>query len=375
MTAAALLALVIWAYLLLFHGGFWRADQRDSADAPAPRTWPAVTAIVPARDEAAVIGRSVASLLAQDYPGPLRLIVVDDGSSDGTAEVATRAAAGDPRLQVIGGAPLPASWTGKLWALEQGVRREGETVPWLWFSDADIVHAPDTLASLVARAEADGLVLNSLMAKLECEAPAEHALIPAFIFFFAMLYPFGRVNRPGRTAAAAGGCMLIRRDALHRAGGLFRIAQAIIDDCAMGRALKEQGPIRLSLTRRSESVRPYAGWRGIGAMIARSAYAQLRYSPLLLLGTVLGMGLVYLAPPVAALFGRGLARGAGLAAWGLMALAFQPTLRFYRRSPLWGVVLPLIASFYTAATLQSAWAYARGRGGMWKGRAQAAVGA
>jgi hopene-associated glycosyltransferase HpnB len=253
-----------------------------------------------------------------------------------------------------------------------GVRTAGDA-PWLWFTDADIAHAPDTLRHLVARGEADGLAMNSTMALLATDTLAERATIPAFVLFFRMLYPFARVNRRGRTAAAAGGCMLVRRTALEAAGGLGVIARALIDDCAMGRALKTQGPIRLSLTRRSHSTRPYAGWRGIGAMIARSAYAQLRYSPLLLAGTVAGMALLYLAPPVAALFDHGLARLAGLLAWGMMAFAFQPMLRFYDRSPLWGVALPLIALFYTGCTLQSAWAHSRGRGGYWKGRAQAAV--
>lgn len=371
MTVLACLAAAIWVGLLGFHGGFWRTDQADRATFPAPPAWPDVAAVIPARDEATVIGRAVSAILAQSYPGKLTVTLVDDGSTDGTAAIARAAAGGDPRLRVIPGGAPPAGWTGKLWALEQGVARAD--AGWLWFTDADIVHAPDTLASLVARAEAEGLVLNSLMARLECDHAAERALIPAFVFFFAMLYPFARVNRPGPTAAAAGGCMLVRRNALAAAGGLAAIARALIDDCAMGRALKAQGPIRLSLTNRSRSIRPYAGWRGIGAMIARSAYAQLGYSPLLLAGTVLGMALVYLLPPFEALFGHGLARGAGLAAWGMMALSFQPMLRFYRRSPLWGVALPLIACFYLGATLRSAWAHARGRGGMWKGRAQAGL--
>jgi hopene-associated glycosyltransferase HpnB len=371
MTAAALLALAAWIYLLFGHGGFWRTDQTDEGPAPSPSAWPAVAAIVPARNEAAVIGGAVTSLLAQDYPGPFRLVVVDDGSADGTAAVAQAAASGEPRLEILRGAPLAPGWTGKLWALEQGRARVGDEAEWLWLTDADIVHAPDTLGSLVARGEADGLVLNSLMARLECERPAERALIPAFIFFFAMLYPFARVNRPGPTAAAAGGCLLVRRTALARAGGLAVISRALIDDCAMGRTLKAQGPIRLALTRRSRSTRPYAGWEGIAAMVARSAYAQLGYSPLLLAGTVAGMALLYLAPPVAAVAGHGLARGAGLAAWGAMAFAFQPILRFYGRAPWWGVALPLIALFYTGCTVRSALAYYQGRGGEWKGRAQA----
>ena len=375
MTILAGLALAIWLYLLLGHGGFWLARETDAAESPPPPRWPDVVAVVPARDEAEVIGRSIAGLLAQDYPGAFRVVLVDDGSSDGTAlvarEAAGRAAAAE-RLEVVPGTPPPRAWTGKLWALETGVRHLGHAPTWLWLTDADIVHAPDTLRTLVARGEAEGLVLNSLMARLECDGSAERALIPAFVFFFQMLYPFARVNDPrSLTAGAAGGCMLVRSDALARAGGIGGIAHAIIDDCAMGRAMKRQGPIRLSLTRRSRSIRPYGGWRAIGAMIARSAYAQLRYSPLLLAGTVAGMALTYLVPPLVALLGQGLARWLALAAWGLMAVAFQPMLRFYHRSPLWGVALPAIASFYGGATILSAVHHWQGRGGMWKGRVHA----
>lgn len=376
MTILAGLSLAVWVYLLLAHADFWRARETDEAPAPSPRVWPEVLAIVPARDEAAVIGRAIASLLAQDYPGPLRVVLVDDGSSDGTADFAREAAGGDARLRIVAGSAPPAGWTGKLWAIETGLRASSKGAPWLWFSDADIRHAPDTLRSLVARAEHEGLALNSLMARLETGSLAERALIPAFVFFFQMLYPFARVNDPRRRlAGAAGGCMLIRRASLKAAGGMAAIAHAIIDDCAMGRALKAQGPIRLSLTRRSESVRPYGDWRAIGAMIARSAYAQLGYNPAMLAGTVAGLAVVFLAPPFAALFGHGLARAFGFGAWGLMALAFQPMLRFYRRSPLWGVGLPLVAAFYAGATIASALRHAQGRGGMWKGRAQAQLGA
>jgi hopene-associated glycosyltransferase HpnB len=228
--------------------------------------------------------------------------------------------------------------------------------------------------SLVARSEAEGLTLNSLMARLETGGFAERALIPAFVFFFQMLYPFARVNDArNRIAAAAGGCLLVRREAFARAGGHARIAHAIIDDCAMGRVMKEQGPIRLSLTHRSQSVRPYGGWREIGAMIARSAYAQLNYSPMLLAGTLIGMAIVYIAPPTIGLLGHGLAQMLALATWALMAIAFQPMLRFYRRSPLWGIALPAIASFYAGATFASAWRHWQGKGGMWKGRAQAGL--
>ena len=370
MTPLALLSLAIWAYLLAARDGFWLARDTDAAPAPAPAAWPAVTVVVPARDEAAVIARSIGSLLAQDYAGDVRIVLVDDGSRDGTGAIARRL--DDPRLTVIAGTPPPAGWTGKLWAMATGVAAAGHP-DWLWFTDADIAHAPDTLASLVARGEADGLAMNSLMARLETGTIAERALIPAFVLFFQMLYPFARVNRPGTLAAAAGGCMLIRRQALEHAGGIAAIRHAIIDDCAMGRALKAQGPIRLTLTRRSASIRPYGGWRAIGGMIARSAYAQLRYSPALLAATVAGMGVVYLVPVIAALSGHGAARWAGIAAWAAMAVSYLPMLRFYRLSPLWAPTLPAIGGFYGAATIWSAIRHWQGRGGMWKGRAQAGL--
>jgi hopene-associated glycosyltransferase HpnB len=242
----------------------------------------------------------------------------------------------------------------------------------LLLTDADIAHAPDNLRLLAARAEAGGLTLTSLMARLRCDTLAEKMLIPAFVFFFAMLFPFGQVNDPRRKiAAAAGGCMLVRREALARAGGIEAIRTAIIDDCAMGTIMKTQGPIWLGLTGRAESIRSYGGFREIGRMVARSAYAQLRYSPWLLAGTLLGMVLTYLVPPYFALFGRGWALWLGLAAWLLMALSFQPMLRFYRRSPLWGACLPAIGALYCLFTVQSAVDVWTGRGGFWKGRAQA----
>ena len=367
------LALAVWAYLLSARGGFWRCRERDDRDeAPEPARWPAVVAVVPARDEADVIARSIGSLLAQDYPGPFRVILVDDGSGDGTGDVARDLDAAG-RLEVVTGAPLPAGWTGKLWAQAQGVARAAATEPtYLLLTDADIAHAPETLRKLVARAEARGLALTSLMARLTVDTWPEKLLIPAFVFFFAMLYPFGWVNDARRaTAAAAGGVMLARRTALQAAGGLEAIRWKIIDDCSLGALMKRQGPIWLGLTGRARSLRPYAGFDEIGRMVSRSAYAQLNFSPWLLAGTVAGMAIVYLAAPVLALFGAGLARWTGLGAWAAMALAFQPMLRFYRRSPLWGLALPLIGAIYTAFTLKSALDSWRGRGGQWKGRAQA----
>lgn len=372
--ALGLAVLAIWLGLLVGRDGFWLAQERDDRGVmpPLPSRWPEVTAIVPARDEADVIARSIGSLIAQDYPGRFRIIMVDDSSSDGTGSVAR--SLGSERVEVLSGKPLTHGWTGKLWAVHQGVESAGTAPDWLWLTDADIAHAPDTLRTLVARGEAHGLSLVSLMARLRCETVAERMLVPAFIFFFQMLYPFGRVNRPGKLAAAAGGCMLVWRTALEHAGGIDAIRGALIDDCTLGALLKRQGPVWLGLTDRSASIRPYRDFASVAAMIARSAYAQLRYSPWLLAATLVGMLLVYGAPPLLALFGAGLARWAGLAAWMMMALSFQPILRFYRRNPLWGAALPAIAAFYAGCTLLSAWQQSRGRGGMWKGRAQAGAG-
>jgi hopene-associated glycosyltransferase HpnB len=370
MVLLALATILIWAGLLAARDGFWLARETDEEAVAEPHEWPEVVAIVPARDEVDVIGRAIASLAAQDYPGAFRMVVVDDGSSDGTADAA-RAVAPE-RLTVISASPPPGDWTGKLWAMQSGIEEAGTSPRYLWLTDADIEHAPGTLRSLVARAESDGLAMNSLMALLRCESVAEKALVPAFVFFFQMLYPFARVNHPGsRVAAAAGGCMLVNRAALVDAGGLREIKRALIDDCALGALMKTEGPIRLTLTRRCRSIRPYRGFAEIGAMISRSAYAQLGYSPLLLLGTLAGMAIVYVSPLVLAVTGPGWLHVPGGAAWVMMASAFQPMLRFYGRSPLWGFALPFIGLFYAGATWSSAWRHWHGRGGMWKGRAQA----
>jgi hopene-associated glycosyltransferase HpnB len=370
-------SLAAWLYLLLFRGFFWLMRERDDRGLPPePGAWPEVVAVVPARNEADVIARSVGSLLGQDYPGAFRLVLVDDNSDDGTGRVAAEAAAtiaAQARLTVISGRPLARGWTGKLWAVSQGVEAASASAPaYLWITDADIAHAPETLRRLVARAEAGHLALVSLMARLQTGTWAERLLIPAFVFFFDMLFPFGLVNDPkNRLAAAAGGCMLVRRESLEAAGGVAAIRGEIIDDCALGARLKAQGPIWLGLTRTSVSLRPYGSLGDIGRMVSRSAYAQLGYSPWLLAGTVMGMALVYLAAPLLAAFGPGAARWLGLAAWALMAAAFQPMLRYYRLTPLWGLALPLIGALYTAFTVRSAIDVWRGRGGMWKGRSQA----
>ncbi len=378
----ASMVLAIWLYLIAARGGFWRATERDdgspSRAGPLAGSWPAVAAVIPARDEAECVGETVAALLRQDYPGALNVILVDDQSRDATADVARGAAiliGASDRLTILPGRPLPSGWTGKLWAQQQGVefaQSAPEPPVYLLLTDADIVYAPDALTHLVARAEAGGLVLTSLMAKLRCKSFAERMFVPAFIFFFQMLYPFAWANDPRRsTAAAAGGCMLVRRDALQQAGGLAAIRDALIDDCALAKALKRHGAISLALTERVHSIRAYPAIEDIRRMVSRTAYAQLRYSPLLLAGTVAGLALTYLAPVELAIFAGGAPQFIGIFVWLLMAFAFRPTLRFYGRSIAWAPALPAIAAMYMAFTIDSAYQHARGRGGMWKGRAQA----
>jgi hopene-associated glycosyltransferase HpnB len=376
------MVLAIWLYLLVARGGFWLAAERDGSETTAamPGPWPAIVAVIPARDEAASIGETVASLLAQNYSGELRVVVVDDNSRDATAETAREAAARlgkAERLTVLSGGALPAGWTGKLWAQQQGVAFV-DALPsppaYVLLTDADIVYAPDAVSRLAVRARESGAVLSSLMVKLHCTSLAERAFIPAFIFFFQMLYPFAWANDARRaTAAAAGGCMLVRRDVLHDAGGMAAIRGALIDDCALAKLLKARGPIWIGLTERVRSIREYPAVADIRGMVARTAYAQLRYSPLLLAGTVLGLALTYLAPVGFALFAGGYTQLAGILTWLAMALAFWPTLRFYGLPVVWGLALPAIAAIYMAFTIDSAYQHARGRGGMWKGRAQAKV--
>jgi hopene-associated glycosyltransferase HpnB len=373
--ALAALAGAIWLYLLFGRGAFWRHAPHLVTRPPA--RWPAVVAVIPARDEADGIATCVRSLLSQVYAGRFGLVLVDDHSTDGTAEIAraTAAALGAAeRLRIVGGRALPPGWTGKLWAVAQGIEAVQDWMPeaeLVLFSDADIAHDPGNLAELVAHAEAGGLDLVSLMVALHCATPAERWLIPAFVFFFEMLYPFAWVNRRDRrTAAAAGGCMLARRSALARIGGVASIRGALIDDCALAAAIKPGGPIWLGLATRTRSLRVYAKVGDIWLMVARTAYVQLGHSPLLLGLTVLGMAITYLAPPLLLLAG-GLPALLGGLAWIAMAVAYAPTLRRYRRSLLWAPLLPLVALFYSAATIGSAWRHYRGRGGAWKGRVYA----
>jgi hopene-associated glycosyltransferase HpnB len=385
MTAIALVVLAIWVYLAVGRGGFWRGRENDRvlqrALVDRPRSeWPRVVAIIPARNEAELVGTTVGSLLEQRYAGDLSVIVVDDHSDDGTAEVARRAAIdadADERLTVIAAPPLPADWTGKVWALAQGVARCDERVDaptYLLFTDADIRYRPDAVAALVSSAIDGRWSLTSLMVALRCESAAERALIPAFVFFFQMLYPFAWVNQPRRrTAAAAGGCVLLERSALAAAGGLDSIRNALIDDCALARVIKPHGAIHLALGESVESLRAYGRYADIRRMVVRSAYAQLRFSPWRLAFVVAAMGLVFIAPVAIALAGHGVARWLAVASWVSMGLLFMPTLKRYR-VPTWsGFALPAIAAVYLAFTVESAFEVLRGRGGQWKGRVNAAV--
>ena len=369
---------VVWAGLLALWGGFWLADQRLKVqDAVLPKPWPTVAVVIPARNEAELIGRVVRSHLTQSYPGRLSITLVDDQSTDKTAQIAVQMAEKinqASRLSVLAGKPLPLGWTGKLWAMDQGFRHlQAQPPDYVLFTDADIEHTPESLQQLVAKAESEDLDLVSLMVQLRCQSFWEKLLIPAFVFFFQMLYPFRWVNNPHKkTAAAAGGCALIRFSALERTDGLQTIRHALIDDCALGAAVKANGPIWLGLSTTIHSLRPYPDLPSIWQMVTRSAYTQLHYSPWLLVGTVLGMALVYGVSPLA--FGLGLAWGdralslMGLTGWLLMALAYWPTLRLYKGSPLLALALPFIALLYTLMTLDSARQHWSGKGGAWKGR-------
>ncbi len=374
--ALALAALAAWIVLLGFHGNFWRIERHDTV--PDPARWPEVVAVIPARDEAEGVGWTVASLLSQDYPGRFTVVLVDDHSTDGTAAIARAAAAASgasDRLLVVPGAPLPPGWTGKVWAMEQGLRRaaiERPDAEFVLFTDADIRHAPGQLRALVGRAVAERRDLVSLMVRLHCATLPEQALIPAFVFFFRMLYPFRRIADPRRrVAGAAGGVMLARRAAVEGIGGMAALKGALIDDCTVARRIKERGGrLWLGLADETESLRIYRGWGEPWNMIARSAYDQLGNSPAMLVGAVLAMGLVFVAPPLLALAGGGAAGPAALA-WAFMAAAYWPMVRFYRLSPLWAAALPLVSLIYLGATIHSGIRHHLGRGGQWKGRVEA----
>lgn len=363
------LALLSWLAVLLDPARPWdlRPVGEDESPPSEPAVWPRVAVLVPARNESASLGGTLPALLAQDYPGEWEIVVVEDRSDDGTAAVARRAAAGDARLTVVEGAELPAGWVGKVWALEQGVRAAGPS-EYLLLTDADIRHAPGSLRRLVAESEAAGLALNSRMARLRCESGPERLLIPPFLFFFNLLYPMRRVNEPeSKVAASAGGCELVRRDALERAGGLVAIRGEIIDDVNLARRTKRLGePIRLSLSRGDvESVRVYGSVGAVWRMVRRTAFDELRYSWLLLAGTLLALLILFPLPPLLAIAGVALAATgdwgwalalgpAGLGAWVLMAFAFRRTVRYFGLPGAWAWTLPLGGTLYGGMTLDSA---------------------
>jgi hopene-associated glycosyltransferase HpnB len=390
----AWLSLLIWVVLLVARGGFWRAQPARALAATTIKAvgndevsrrgaWPALVAVVPARNEADVIGRAVGSLLKQDYPGAFHVIVIDDDSTDGTATAAAATARDldlKDRLTVLTAKPLPPGWSGKVWAQSQGIGAVAKLdlpAEFLLLTDADIHHPANAATQLVARTILEDRDLVSLMVRLRCDSLWEKALIPAFVFFFAKLYPFAWVSDVKKaTSGAAGGCMLVRLSALVEAGGIESIRHELIDDCSLAERIKHRRgkgkarPIRLDLAESSESLRPYDSWRDIWNMIARTAFTQLRYSPLLLAGTVTGMFLIYLVPPLFAL-AMGTLAWPAWAAWILMCIAYAPMLRYYRRSILWAPTLPLIALFYVSATIGSAVRYWTGKGGQWKTRVQA----
>jgi hopene-associated glycosyltransferase HpnB len=376
LAALAVLPVLVWLYLLFARGGFWRISILNRAqrapnalcacERPDRTTRRRVVAVIPARNEAAVIGRALQSLAPQlDH-----IVVVDDSSADGTAEIAR---ACGRKITVVPGKPLAFGWTGKLWALAQGVTIAEAFAPdYLLFTDADIEHGPGSLAELVGLADERKLDLASYMVQLACITTAEKALIPAFVFFFLKLYPPKWISSArAKTAAAAGGCILIRPQALSKIGGLAAIRNEVIDDCALARAIKGSGGrIWMGLTREASSIRSYGGFAEIGRMISRTAFNQLHHSALLLAGAILALFITYLLPPLLLLTGRPLPIALGAIAWLLMSVAYLPMLRFYNRSPFWSLALPLITVFYLGATVHSAVQYWRGRGGTWKDRVQ-----
>lgn len=361
----ALLSMLIWLYLFLAHGKFWHSVPE--LPPAVPSELPDVDVIVPARDEAETIGPAIASLLAQDYAGKFCVLLVDDDSTDDTAALAGAA----PNLLVISGEPKPAGWSGKLWALSQGVAASSVSV--LLFTDADIVHDPRHLSSLIARLMESRVDMVSEMVRLNCASLAERALVPAFVFFFQMLYPFAKVNDPlSAVAAAAGGTVLIRRAALERIGGIGAIKNALIDDVTLAKAVKSSGAIYLGHSGLAKSIRPYPHFGDIWRMISRTAFTQLRNSALILALTLLGLAVVWLVPVWEVLFGHGWRFAFGLATFALSAISYLPTLARYGRTRLWALALPLLALFYMAATLDSALNYWLGRGASWKSRAYGA---
>lgn len=373
------ISLITWLFLLLFWGQFWRVNhQLETNKSVIEKPLPKVCVIVPARNEANVIPISLRSLLLQDYTGNFTIFLVDDQSSDGTANFAQGVAYAldkTDKLQIVSSASLPTGWTGKLWAMAQGVEKASELTPdYFLLTDADIQHDLSNLRRLVAKAESQNLDLVSIMVRLRCQSFWEQLLIPAFVFFFQKLYPFSWVNNPKKTtAAAAGGCILIHRESLNRIGGLQIIRQALIDDCSLAKAIKSNhGKIWLGLSTSTISLRPYDSLKTIWDMVARSAYTQLNYSPVLLVGSLLGMTLVYLLPPIGIILGVLLGNWqitlVSFTAYLLMTFAYLPIIRFYKCPAIFAFSLPIIAFLYILMTVDSALRHWQGRGGEWKGR-------
>ena len=388
LTIIVSLSLVIWIYLLLFRGKFWLSNQRINEQLQPLTQYPSVCAVIPARNEADVLPISLKSLLNQDYPGNLFIILVDDQSDDNTGNVAQEIANNcqkSQQLQVISGQPLAEGWSGKLWAMKQGIEQANKLdnkPDYLLLTDADIEHHDSNLKELVKQAEIEKLAMTSLMVKLRCDSFWEQFLIPAFVFFFEKLYPFSWVNNPkNKMAAAAGGCILIRRQILEEIGGIEVVKQALIDDCSLAAAVKaklqedrqniKQG-IWLGLSEKTLSLRPYENLDSIWNMVARTAYTQLNYSALLLIGTLLGLTIVYLVAPIGLIMGLIIQNTVmtilGGITWLLMSISYLPTLKLYQCSLLWSLTLPLIGLLYGLMTLDSAWRHWRGKGGGWKGR-------
>ncbi|MDJ0508592.1 MAG: glycosyltransferase [Crocosphaera sp.] len=382
------LSFLIWLYLLFFRGWFWLSNQRVEDGLNPLANYPSVCVIIPARNEADVLPVSLKSLLNQTYLGDFSLILVDDKSDDDTGKVAQEIAdncSKSEKLQVVSGQPLASGWSGKLWAMKQGletVNKRDNKPDYLLLTDADIEHHNSNLQELVNKAEQENLALTSLMVKLRCDSFWEKFLIPAFVFFFEKLYPFSWVNNPHKKmAAAAGGCILIRRNILEEIGGIDVVKDALIDDCSLAAAVKQklqekpnnshQG-IWLGLSEKTISLRPYDSLASIWNMVARTAYTQLNYSPLLLIGTIFGLTLVYLVAPISLIVGLSINNQIliilGAMTWLLMTIAYLPTVKLYKCSPIWGLSLPLIGLFYGLMTIDSAWRHWRGKGGGWKGR-------
>ncbi|WP_035799674.1 glycosyltransferase [Crocosphaera chwakensis] len=382
------LSLITWIYLLLFRGWFWLSNQRINSNLKPLNQYPSVCAVIPARNEADVLPISLKSLLNQDYLGNFSIILVDDQSDDNTGKVAQNIAEKYQKadqLQVISGQGLASGWSGKLWAMKQGIeqaKKLDNKPDYLLLTDADIEHHNSNLKELINQAEKENLAMTSLMVKLRCDSFWERFLIPAFVYFFEKLYPFSWVNNPQKKmAAAAGGCILIRRDILEEIGGIEVVKQALIDDCSLAAAVKaklQENPTKptqgiwLGLSDKTLSLRPYDNLESIWNMVARTAYTQLNYSPLLLIGTILGLTLVYLVAPISLIIGLIIQNKIivilGGITWLLMTISYFPTLKLYRCSPLWGLSLPLIGLLYGLMTIDSAWRHWRGKGGGWKGR-------